>query len=92
MDGLTGLLDGVRARGAFVLRLSLDPPWAMDVRDRAPLTVLCQTRGAAVIVPETGDPVRLEAGDTARARRDCRGCVQRGAGQRDGLVEIHRTF
>lgn len=68
MDGLTGLLDGVRARGAFVLRLSLDPPWAMDVRDRAPLTVLCQTRGAAVIVPETGDPVRLEAGDTAIAR------------------------
>ncbi len=47
---LTGLLDGVRARGAFVLRLSLDPPWSMRVEDRAPITVICQTHGGAVIV------------------------------------------
>ena len=65
MDGLTGLLDGVRARGAFVLRLSLDPPWSMDVRDRAPLTVICQTRGAAAIIPDAGEPVWLQAGDIA---------------------------
>lgn len=33
VDALGGLLDGVRARGAFVLRMSLDPPWAMHIQD-----------------------------------------------------------
>jgi len=33
VDALGDLLDGVRARGAFVLRLSLDPPWSMRIQD-----------------------------------------------------------
>lgn len=67
MDALAGMLDGVRARGAFVLRLSLDPPWSMRVQDEAPLTVICQTLGRAVITSE-GDRIWLDPGDVALAR------------------------
>jgi hypothetical protein len=56
VDALVGLLDGVRARGAFVLRLSLDPPWSMRIQDEAPLTLICQTHGPAVIVAPMAKP------------------------------------
>ncbi len=68
MDALGGLLDGVRARGAFVLRLSLDPPWSMQIRDDAPLTLICVTDGSAVIVTESGGLFELRPGDVAVAR------------------------
>ena len=68
VDALAGLLDGVRARGAFVLRLSLDPPWAMRIQDEAPLTLICQTHGRAVITAADGPPAWLAAGDIAVAR------------------------
>ena len=67
MDALVGLLDGVRARGAFVLRLSLDRPWSMRIEDDA-LTLICQTAGAAVIVADSGQTVPLGPGDIALAR------------------------
>lgn len=50
MDPITALLDGPRARGAFVLRCLLEPPWSIAVRDGAPLTVVAVTRGEAWIV------------------------------------------
>ncbi|MCG7594496.1 AraC family transcriptional regulator [Mycobacterium sp. PSTR-4-N] len=68
MDALAGLLDGIRARGAFVLRMRLDPPWAMRVCDEAPLTVVCQTHGRAVIVPADCRPIDLTAGHLALTR------------------------
>lgn len=72
MDALAGLLDGVRARGAFVLRLSLDPPWSMRIQDEAPLTLICQTQGRAVISGDptlsAGDQVWLAPGDIGLAR------------------------
>jgi len=68
VDALVGLLDGVRARGAFVLRLMLDPPWSMSIRDEAPLTLICQTHGASAIVSAGGDTVWLHAGDIALTR------------------------
>lgn len=68
MDALAGLLDGVRARGAFVLRLSLDPPWAMRIQDEAPLTVICQTEGRAVILGDDGSQDWLDPGDVAVVR------------------------
>jgi len=68
VDALGGLLDGVRARGAFVLRLSLDPPWSMRIQDDAPLTLICMTRGDAVIVTDAGEEFALHAGDVALAR------------------------
>ena len=63
-----GLLDGVRARGAFVLRMAMDPPWSMSIRDGAPLTVICQTGGRAVIVGDETAPVWLGPGDVALTR------------------------
>ena len=68
MDAVAGLLDGPRARGAFLLRSSLDPPWALRIEDRAPLTVVAILRGHACVVPEGGEMMRLEAGDVAVAR------------------------
>ena len=35
MDALTGLLDGPRARGAFLLRMIMEPPWSVRVQDHA---------------------------------------------------------
>jgi AraC-like DNA-binding protein len=68
VDVLGGLLDGVRARGAFVLRLSLDPPWSMRIQDDAPLTLICMTHGEAVLVTDAGDTVVVRPGDVAVAK------------------------
>ncbi|MDI9830437.1 AraC family transcriptional regulator [Streptomyces sp. KAU_LT] len=68
MDALAGLLDGPRARGAFLIRACFDPPWSVRVEDRAPLTVMVMVRGEAWVTPERGEPVRLRAGDLAIAR------------------------
>ena len=68
VDALDGLLDGVRARGAFVLRLSLDPPWSMRIQDDAPLTLVCMTHGRAVIVTDSGDTFDVGPGDVAMVR------------------------
>ena len=68
MDAVVGLLDGVRARGAFVLRMMMDPPWSMSIRDEAPLTLICQTHGSAAIVGESSGTVRLGPGDVALTR------------------------
>ncbi|MGW1000173.1 AraC family transcriptional regulator [Streptomyces sp. NPDC002520] len=68
MDALAGLLEGPRARGAFMIRACFDPPWAVRVEDRAPLTVMVQARGESWVLPDGGDPVRLRAGDLAIAR------------------------
>ncbi len=54
MDALAGLLDGPRARQAFLLRIVLDPPWSMRIQDRAPLAVLAMVRGEAHVIPENG--------------------------------------
>ena len=68
MDALTGLLDGPRARGAFLLRCVMAPPWALRVQDGAPLTVVALVEGDATIEPAAGDPLRLCPGDVAVVR------------------------
>ncbi|MGV9777604.1 AraC family transcriptional regulator [Streptosporangium sp. NPDC003464] len=68
MDVLAGLLDGPRARGAFLLRSILSPPWSMRIQDRAPLTLVAMMRGRAWVVPDSGEPVRLGPGDVAIMR------------------------
>lgn len=68
MDAVAGLLDGPRARGAFLLRSTLDPPWSLRIRDEAPLTLVAIVRGAAWILPDGEEPLLLEAGDTAIVR------------------------
>jgi AraC-like DNA-binding protein len=68
VDSVAGLLDGPRARDAFLLRSQLDPPFGIRVQDEAPLTLVAMVRGEAWIVPDTGDPVPLGAGDAAILR------------------------
>jgi AraC-like DNA-binding protein len=68
MDAVAGLLDGPRARGAFLLRSQLAPPWSMRIADEAPLCLVAITRGEACLLPEDGEPVRLGAGDVAVIR------------------------
>ncbi|MQA93398.1 MAG: helix-turn-helix domain-containing protein [Streptosporangiales bacterium] len=53
------MLDGARARGAFVLRTIQSSPWSVQVRDRAPLSVVAVLRGMPWVVPSAGDAVRL---------------------------------
>ncbi|MET7384456.1 AraC family transcriptional regulator [Streptomyces sp. NPDC005529] len=67
-DPLAGLLEGPRARGAFMIRACFDPPWSLRVEDRAPLTIMLVVRGDAWVVPDRGERVRLRAGDLAIAR------------------------
>ncbi|MFF4269615.1 AraC family transcriptional regulator [Streptomyces sp. NPDC001536] len=81
MDALAGLLEGPRARGAFMIRACFEPPWCVRIEDRAPLTVMLMIRGEAWIMPDAGERsemgippaegrgrVRLRAGDLAIAR------------------------
>jgi AraC-like DNA-binding protein len=68
VDALVGFLDGPRARGAFLLRSSLDPPWSLRIEDRAPLTVVAVVRGTAWVRPDDRPPLRLDAGDVALVR------------------------
>ncbi|MFE6459984.1 cupin domain-containing protein [Streptomyces cinereoruber] len=68
MDALAGLLDGPRAKGAFLLRMIMEPPWSVRVEDGAPLCLMCVTGGEAWVVPGTGAPVLLKPGDIAVVR------------------------
>ncbi|MBF6227924.1 AraC family transcriptional regulator [Nocardia abscessus] len=65
MDALASLLEGPRARGAFLMCSLLDPPWSLRIQDDAPLTVLSMIRGGAWIVTDQGAPRQLGAGDVA---------------------------
>jgi AraC-like DNA-binding protein len=68
MDAVAGLLDGPRARGAFLLRSSMDPPWSLRIQDEAPLTLVAMVRGDAWIVLDDREPVHLERDDVAIVR------------------------
>ena len=65
MDAVAGLLDGPRAREAFLLRASLDPPWSLRIQDEAPLTVVAVLRGAGHALYDDGDQTLLGPGDVA---------------------------
>jgi AraC-like DNA-binding protein len=68
MDAIAGLLDGPRAREAFLLRSSMDPPWSLRIQDEAPLTVAAMVRGEAWVVPDDDEPVSMRRGDVAIIR------------------------
>lgn len=67
MDPLSGLLDHPRARGAFTLRVVMDPPWSIDVRDEAALTLVVVLRGSGRLVAD-GRGTELRPGDVAVVR------------------------
>jgi AraC-like DNA-binding protein len=67
MDGLAALLDGPRARGAFLLRCLMDPPWSVRLEDESPLSLTAVVRGGLWAMPDGGAPFRLSAGDVVVA-------------------------
>jgi AraC-like DNA-binding protein len=68
MDAIAGLLDGPRARRAFLLRCTMDPPWSLGIEDEAPLSLVAVLRGRAWFVPERAEPVLVGTGDVALIR------------------------
>ncbi|WP_026875690.1 AraC family transcriptional regulator [Jiangella gansuensis] len=68
MDGLTGILDAPRARGAFTLRVSMSPPWAVRIQDEAKLALVAVVRGEVFAMPDQGEPILLRPGDVAVMR------------------------
>lgn len=63
VDALAGLLDGPRARDAFLMRCVLDSPWCLRIEDEAPLALTAVVRGHAWMWPDDGEPIRLGPGD-----------------------------
>jgi AraC-like DNA-binding protein len=63
VDGLSALLDGPRARGAFLLRCLLASPWAIRIEDQVPLSLTGVVRGRAWAWTDRGEPVWAEAGE-----------------------------
>ncbi len=61
------LLDGPRARGAFLLRCLMDPPWSVRLEDESPLSLTAVVRGDVWAMPDGGEPFLLEAGDVVVA-------------------------
>ena len=68
MDDFAGLLDGPRARAAFLLRTVMSPPWSLNVCDEAPLAVIAVARGSAWVVAASGEQIRLDEGAVAIIR------------------------
>ncbi|MFF8617354.1 AraC family transcriptional regulator [Streptomyces sp. NPDC015350] len=68
MDVLTGLLEGPKARGAFLLKSVLNPPWSLRVEDRAPISLVTMVHGDAWVIPDRGVPARIGPGDVAVLR------------------------
>ena len=68
MDAVAGLLDGPRAKGAFLLRAVMRPPWSVRVADRAPLSLVAMVRGDSWLLPEDAEPVAVRRGDVAVLR------------------------
>ncbi|WP_191248792.1 AraC family transcriptional regulator [Amycolatopsis deserti] len=58
----------ISARGAFLLRTQLAPPWSMRIQDEAPLTLVAVLRGSAWVRFDDGATRELTAGDVAVLR------------------------
>jgi AraC-like DNA-binding protein len=64
MDVVASLLEGPRARDAFVIRTEMAAPWALRVEDRAALTVVVVLHGDCRLVHDALDaPLMLDTGD-----------------------------
>lgn len=64
MDAVSAILDGHRARGAFLLRCVMAAPWSIQIADRAQVGVLVMVRGHACVV-RGAETVTLGPGDVA---------------------------
>ncbi|GAB2680759.1 AraC family transcriptional regulator [Thalassiella azotivora] len=70
MDVLTSVLDGPRARNAFMLRALLGRTFSVHVEDGCPLEVVTVLAGQAWACPDDGPAVHLSPGDVAVVRSD----------------------
>ncbi len=68
MDGLEHLLSGPRARQAFLLRMVMEPPWAVRIEDDPALTLFTVARGSTWVTGELGEAIELHEGDVAVIR------------------------
>lgn len=68
VDVLGDLLRGVRSNGAVLGETVLSAPWSLRFADGADLTLCVMTRGSGWLVPASGEPRRLRAGDIAVVR------------------------
>ncbi|MFI7286774.1 AraC family transcriptional regulator [Streptomyces anulatus] len=68
MDVFDELLRGVRGSGAVFGRSVLRAPWSVRFTDGAYLTLCLPIRGGGWIVPEGGEPLRVEVGEAAIVR------------------------
>ncbi|MFH9265912.1 AraC family transcriptional regulator [Streptomyces sp. NPDC017546] len=68
MDVFDELLRGVRGSGAVFGRSVLRAPWSVRFTDGAYLTLCLPMRGGGWIVPEGGEPLRVEVGESAIVR------------------------
>jgi AraC-like DNA-binding protein len=67
MDPLTHLLDHPRAHNAFTLKVVMQAPWAVDIRDESAITIVLMTSGAARLGTDHGE-WELAPGDVALIR------------------------
>ncbi len=69
VDALAGLLEGPRASGAFLLRITMNPPWSIRVQDESPLCLAAMVSGEGrVAYDDDTEPVRLGPGDVTIMR------------------------
>lgn len=69
MDVVASLLEGPRARDAFVIRTQMAAPWALRIEDRAALTVVVVLDGECRLAHGALDaPMALAPGDLAVIR------------------------
>jgi AraC-like DNA-binding protein len=67
VDGLSALLEGPRARGAFLVRCLMGAPWAIRMEDEVPVSLTAVVRGAAWARPDGRPSLELTAGDVVVA-------------------------
>jgi AraC-like DNA-binding protein len=68
VDALAGLLDAPRARGAFALRVVMSAPWSLRILAESPVTLIAGVTGRTWVVPDVGEPVRIDPGDIVVTR------------------------
>ncbi|WP_328304701.1 AraC family transcriptional regulator (plasmid) [Streptomyces sp. NBC_00435] len=68
MDTLTALLEGPKARSAYLIKSVFSPPWSVRIEDRAPLSVMTMVHGSAWLLPDGGEPVLVSPGEAALVR------------------------
>jgi AraC-like DNA-binding protein len=68
VDALAGLLDAPRARGAFALRVVMSAPWSLRIVAESPVTLIAGVTGQTWVVPDVGEPVRIDPGDIVVTR------------------------